>query len=99
VSQVSKNSLIHVAHEWNVAVGLDLLKLGHRIQGAEGNICTEKEVSGVWRRLHNGELHNLYASPNIIRVIKSKRKRWEGHVTRMGEMRNVYKILDGNSKG
>jgi hypothetical protein len=41
-------------------------------------------VMGRWRKLHNGELHNLFSSPSIIRVIKSKRMRWEGHVARMG---------------
>jgi len=48
-----------------------------------------------WRRLYNEELHNynLYATPNIIRVIKSRRMSWEGHIWRMVEMRNVYKIL------
>jgi len=50
-------------------------------------------VAGGWRRLHNEELHNVYASSNIIRVIKSRRVRWEGHVERKWEMRNVYKVL------
>jgi hypothetical protein len=45
------------------------------------------------RKLHNEELHKLYNSPNIIRMIKSKRMRWAGHVTRMGETRNAYRIL------
>jgi hypothetical protein len=54
---------------------------------------------GNWRRLHNEGLHNLYASPNIIRVIKSKRLRGVGHVTRMGEMRNGYKKLIGKPGG
>jgi hypothetical protein len=49
-----------------------------------------EDVGGGWRRLHNKELHNLYASPNIIRVSKSSRMEWAGHVVRMTEMRNVY---------
>jgi hypothetical protein len=52
----------------------------------------EKEGGG-WRRLHSEELHNLYTSPNIIRVIKSTRMKWAGHVACMGEMRNAYIIL------
>jgi hypothetical protein len=50
---------------------------------------------GDWRKLHNEELHNLYSSPDIIRMIKSRRTRWAGHVTRMGQKRNVYRILVG----
>jgi hypothetical protein len=46
------------------------------------------EVMGEWRKLHNEELHNLYAPPSIIRIIKSRRMRWAGHVARMGEKRN-----------
>jgi hypothetical protein len=45
----------------------------------------------LYRRMHNEELHNLYASPNIGRVIKSRRMKWDGHVKRIGEMRNAYK--------
>jgi len=52
-----------------------------------------EEVVGGWRRLHNEELHNLYASPNIIRLIMSRMRRWAENVARMGEMRNAYKIL------
>jgi hypothetical protein len=47
------------------------------------------EVTGGWRNLHNEELHNLYSSPSIIRMIKSRRMRWAGHVARMGEKRNA----------
>jgi hypothetical protein len=50
---------------------------------------------GDWRKLHNEELHNLYSSPNIIRMIKSRRMRWGGHVARMGQKRNAYRILVG----
>jgi hypothetical protein len=53
------------------------------------------EVTGDWRKLNNEELHNLYSSPNIIRMIKSRRMRWAGHVAQMGETRNVYRILVG----
>jgi hypothetical protein len=49
--------------------------------------------------MHNGELHNLYTSPDIIRQIKSRRMRWAGHVTRMGEGRNVYRVLLGKPEG
>jgi hypothetical protein len=51
------------------------------------------EVTGDWGKLPNEELHNLYFSSNIIRMIKSNRMRWAGHVTRMGEKRNAYRIL------
>jgi hypothetical protein len=51
------------------------------------------EVTGEWRKMHNGELHNLYSSPDIIRQIKSRRMRWAGRVARMGEGRNVYRVL------
>jgi hypothetical protein len=52
-------------------------------------------VTGRWRKLLNEELHNLYSSPSIIRMIKSRRMRWVGHVARRGEKRNVYSLLVG----
>jgi hypothetical protein len=57
------------------------------------------EVTGEWRKLHNEELHILYSSPNIIKQIKSRRMRWAGHVARMEEDRNVYKVLMGKPEG
>jgi hypothetical protein len=54
------------------------------------------EVIGGWRKLPNEDLHNLLSSPSIIRMIKSRRMRWTGHVARMGEKRNAYRILVGN---
>jgi hypothetical protein len=58
-----------------------------------------KNITGEWRKLHSEELHNLYLSPGIIRQIKSRRIRWAGHVARMGEERNVYRLLMRNSGG
>jgi hypothetical protein len=57
------------------------------------------EVMGGWRKLHNEELNNLYFSPCIIRIIKSRRMRWMGYVARMGEKRNAYIILEGKPEG
>jgi hypothetical protein len=56
-------------------------------------------VAGGWRRLHNEELHNLYASPNIVRMIRSRRMRWAEHVARMEKMRKAYRSMVGNLKG
>jgi hypothetical protein len=50
------------------------------------------EVTGEWRKLHNEELRDMYSSPSIIRIIKSMRMRWAGHVARMGEKRNAYRL-------
>jgi hypothetical protein len=57
------------------------------------------EVTGGWRKLHNEELHNLYSSPSIIRIIKSSWMRWAGHVARMMEKRNLYRLLVGRPEG
>jgi hypothetical protein len=65
-----------------------------RIFGSKSN-----GVTGEWRRLHNEELNNLHSSPNIIRVIKSRRMRWAGHVARMSEGRGAYGVLVGRPEG
>jgi hypothetical protein len=57
------------------------------------------EVTGEWRKLHSAELHNLYSSPDIIRQMKPRRMRWAGLVARMGDGRNVYRVLMGKPKG
>jgi hypothetical protein len=57
------------------------------------------EVMGEWRKLHNGELHNLYSSPDIIRQLKSRRMRWAGPVARMGVGTNMYRVLVGKPEG
>jgi hypothetical protein len=65
-----------------------------RIFGSKGH-----EVTGGWTKLHNEELHNLHFSPSIIRMIKSRRMSWTGHVARMGEKRKACRILMGRPKG
>jgi hypothetical protein len=57
------------------------------------------EVTGGWRKLHNEELHGLYSSPSIVRVIKARRMRWAGHMARMGDVRGAYNILVGSPEG
>jgi hypothetical protein len=59
----------------------------------------KREEDGSWTKLHNDELHSLYSSPNIVRVIKSRMMRWAGHVARMGEGRSVYRVLVGRPEG
>jgi hypothetical protein len=81
------------------------LREEHRLRVFENKVLrrifgpARDEVTGEWRKLHNGELHNLYSSPDIIRQIKSRRMRWAGHVACMGEGRNVYRVLVGKAEG
>jgi hypothetical protein len=71
------------------------LKEDHRLRVFENRVLRRifgskrDEVTGGWMKLHNEELHNLYSSPSIIRVIKPRRMRWAGHAARMGERRNA----------
>ena len=67
-------------------------KVLRKIFGAKGD-----EITGEWR--NNGELHALYPSPNIIRNLKSRRPRWAGHVARMEQSRNTYRVLVGKPEG
>jgi hypothetical protein len=59
----------------------------------------KREEDGSWRKLHNDELHSLYSSLNIVKVIKLRRKSWAGHVARMEEWRGVYRVLVGRPEG
>jgi hypothetical protein len=59
----------------------------------------KREEDGSWRKLRNDELHSMYSSPNIVRVIKSRRMRCEGHVAHMGEGRGVHRVLVGRPEG
>ncbi|KAJ4431136.1 hypothetical protein ANN_19731 [Periplaneta americana] len=77
------------------------LREEHRLRVFENKVLRKifgakrDEVTGEWRKLHNTELHVLYSSPDIIRNLKSRRLRWAGHVARMGESRNAYRVLVG----
>ncbi|KAJ4447071.1 hypothetical protein ANN_09060 [Periplaneta americana] len=81
------------------------LREEHRLRVFENKVlrnifgAKRDEVAGEWRKLHNAELHALYSSPDIIRNIKSRRLRWAGHVARMGESRNVKRVLVGRPEG
>jgi hypothetical protein len=76
----------------------------HRLKVFENRVLRrifgpKREEDGSWRKLHNDELPSLYSSPNIVRVIKTRRMRWAGHVARMGDGRGVYRVLVGRPKG
>jgi hypothetical protein len=80
------------------------LREEHRLRVFENRVLRrifgpKRVEDGSWRKLHNDELYSLYSSPNIVRVIKSRRMRWAGHVARMGEGRGVYRILVGRPEG
>jgi hypothetical protein len=81
------------------------VKEEHRLRVFENSVLRRifgpkrDEVTGEWSKLHNEELHNLYSSQDIIRQIKSRRMWWAGRVARMGEERNVYRVLMGKPEG
>jgi hypothetical protein len=81
------------------------LREEHRLRVFENRVLRRifgqkrDEVRGEWRKLHNRELHDLYSSPSIIRIIKLRRMRWAGHVARMGEKRNAYRLLVRKPEG
>jgi hypothetical protein len=80
------------------------LREEHRLRVFENRVLRrifgpKREENGSWRKLRNNELHSLYSSPNIVRVIKSRRMRWAGHVARMGEGRGIYMVLVGRPEG
>jgi hypothetical protein len=89
-----------------MGANLGSLTLGeeHRLRVFENRVLRrifgpKSEEDGTWRKLLNDELHSLYSSPNIFRVIKSKRMRWAAYVARMGEGRGVYRVLVGRPGG
>jgi len=81
------------------------LREEHRLRVFENRVLRRifgpkrNEVIGEWRKLHNEELNDLYSSPNIIQVIKSRRMKWVGHVAHMGERRGACRVLVGKPEG
>jgi hypothetical protein len=80
------------------------LREEHRLRVFENRVLRrifgpKREEDGSWRKLYNDELHSLYSSPTIVRVIKSRRMRWAGHAARIGEGRGVYSVLVGRPEG
>jgi hypothetical protein len=92
--------VLYGCETWSITV-----REKHRLRGFENGVLRRifgpkrDEKTGDCRKLHNEVLHNLYSSPNVIRMIKSRRTRWAGHVARMGEHRNAYRILVGKPEG
>jgi hypothetical protein len=81
------------------------LRVEHRLRMFKNRVLRRifgqkrDEVMGEWRKLHNEELRDLYSSPSIISIIKSRRMSWAGHVARMGEKGNTYRLLVGKARG
>jgi hypothetical protein len=90
--------VLHGCETWSFT-----LREEHRLRVSENRVVRvfrpKREEGGSWRKLHNDELHRLYSSPNVVRVIKSRRMRWAGHVARMGEGRCVYRVLVWRHEG
>jgi hypothetical protein len=92
--------VLYMCETWSLT-----LREEHRLRVFENRVLRRifgpkrDEVTDEWRKLHNEELHDLYSSPSIIRIIKSRRMRWTGHVARMGEKRNAYRLLVGKPGG
>jgi hypothetical protein len=89
----------------SITSGSLILREEHRLRVFDNRVLRRifgpkrDEVTGEWIRLHNEKLNDLYSSPNIIRMIKSRRTKWTGHVARMVEGRGAYRILVGRPEG
>jgi hypothetical protein len=91
--------VLYGCETWSLTLGEE-----HRLRVFENRVLRrifgpKREEDGSWRKLHNDELHSLYSSPNIVRMIKLRRVRWAGHVARMGEGRGVYRVFVGRPEG
>jgi hypothetical protein len=90
--------VLYGCEAWSLTLGEE-----YRLRVFEKRVSSKifepkREEDGLWRKLHNDELHSLYSSPNIVRVIKSRRMRWAGHVAHVGEGRRVYRVLVGKTQ-
>jgi hypothetical protein len=98
--RIYKIIILHGCETWSLT-----LEEEHRLRVLENKVLRRifgpgrDEVTGEWRILHNEELRDLYSSPSIIRIMKSRRMRWAGHVARMGAKRNAYKLLMEKPEG
>jgi hypothetical protein len=90
------NRVLYAYETWSLS-----LREAHRLGTFENRVFGPKrdEETGGCRKLHNEELHDLYSSPSIIKIIKARTMRWAGHVARMLEKRNAYKLLVGKPEG
>jgi hypothetical protein len=90
--------VLYGCETWSLTLGEE-----HRLTVFENRVLKifgpKREEDGSWRKLHNSEFHSLYSSPNIVRVIKSRRMRSAGHVARMGVGRGVYRVLVWKPEG
>jgi hypothetical protein len=91
--------VLYGCETWSLILGEE-----HRLRVFENRVLRKifgpkREEDGSWRKLHNDEFHSLYSSPNIVRVIKSRRMRWAGYVARRDEGRDVYRVLVGRPEG
>jgi hypothetical protein len=89
----------------DVKLGSLTLREKHRLGVFENRLLrrifgpNRDEVTGEWRQMHNEELHDLYSSPSIIKIIKARRMRWAGNITRMRKKSNAYRLLEGKPEG
>ena len=100
LSSIILSVVLYGCETWSLT-----LRKEHRLRVFENRVLRRifghkrDGVTGEWRKLHNEELNDLYSSPNILRVIKSRRMRWAGHVARMEEGRGVHRVLVGKPEG
>ena len=92
--KIYRTVILHGCETWSLTLREErrLRVLENRVMRRMFGLKRNK-VTGEWRKLHNEELNDIYCSPNIVRVIKSRRMKWVGHVARMGERRGVFGVL------